>query len=209
MLGQNTRFLALGLVPGTPHHGIDPQPAGCADPQLAEAGDEDPGLARRAEGSRVPRREVDTVKSSRSPHPSGSATLGARRSPSVVRVRSPESSIRATASLGRGRPDDRPQLHTEGPQHPVRPLPEDVIAQCGEEGAGSGEAGDLDRGRGPPAGRPLPVHRCVNDLAGGRHPLDARQAGPFHVPDHRDPHRQRLPPDAFRPCRFDLFLAFD
>ena len=74
----------------------------------------------------------------------------------------------------------------------ARPLPQLVVAECGEEHRFGTETGELDRGRPSASADLLPIVDGVRDLAPRRHALDAAEPDPFDVSDDGDAHHLSL-----------------
>ena len=95
--------------------------------------------------------------------------------------------------------DERPPLRHGAPrgldanaellQPALRPAPERVVAQRGQEQALAGEPRELHRRDRSTAGRVLPGVERVDDLARGRDVLDPCELDPLHVSDDGDAHR--------------------
>ena len=95
--------------------------------------------------------------------------------------------------------DERPPLRHRSPrdldpnaerfQFPLRPSPELIVAERGEEEALARQACELYGSDRPASSRFLPVLERVNDLAGLRHAVYPRELGPLDVPDDSNPHR--------------------
>ena len=70
----------------------------------------------------------------------------------------------------------------------LRRTTEVIVAERGQEQALAGESRELDRRYGSAAGRFLPRLARVDDLAGSRRVVHAREFDPLDMPDDRDLH---------------------